>query len=189
WAADYALLLAGNNYTGVNLHGGTGHSVANGLGGSLPGDALLQQQGETPQQIATHPHPFYSPIATFGSEYVLEPVGYGLKFAGAWSGSTFLAADLTAKLQAAGVNATAYAVKLRSGQRSVAIINKDAAKDVDVTLDFGSATGGAAALETLRAPSLDSREALLARGTASHAHKGRVTVTVPHASAMRVTLL
>ncbi|MFP5206491.1 MAG: hypothetical protein ACLGSH_14140, partial [Acidobacteriota bacterium] len=38
WAADYALLLAGNNYTGVNLHGGTGHSVANGLGGSLPGD-------------------------------------------------------------------------------------------------------------------------------------------------------
>jgi len=189
WAADYALLLASNNYTGVNLHGGTGQSVANGLGGSLPGDALLKDRSETPQQIATHPHPFYSPIATFGSEYLLEPVGYGLKFAGALSGSTFVAEDLTAKLQAAGVNATAYAVKLAGGHRSVVVINKDAAKDVDVTLDFGPATGGAAVIQTLRAPSLESREAHIARAeTGHHVHNGKVAVTVPRASAMRVTL-
>ncbi|MGA2535382.1 MAG: hypothetical protein ABSF53_05165, partial [Terracidiphilus sp.] len=71
WAADYSLLLASNNYSGVNLHGGTGKSVANSVGGFLPGDVLLSDKGATPEQIATHPHPFYTPIATFGSEYVM----------------------------------------------------------------------------------------------------------------------
>jgi len=51
-------------YSGVNLHGGTGKSVANSVGGSLHGDGLLQTQGETPEQIAMHPHPFYTPITT-----------------------------------------------------------------------------------------------------------------------------
>jgi hypothetical protein len=36
WSADYSLLLASNDYS------------------------------ETPEQIAAHPHPFYTPIATFG---------------------------------------------------------------------------------------------------------------------------
>jgi hypothetical protein len=58
WSADYSLLLASNDYSGVNLHGGTGKSVANSVGGSLPGDALLEANRETPEQIATHPHPF-----------------------------------------------------------------------------------------------------------------------------------
>ena len=38
WSADYSLLLASNNYSGINLHGGTGKSVANSVGGFLPGD-------------------------------------------------------------------------------------------------------------------------------------------------------
>ena len=42
WSADYSLLLASNDYSGINLHGGTGKSVANSVGGSLPGDALLE---------------------------------------------------------------------------------------------------------------------------------------------------
>jgi hypothetical protein len=66
WSADYSLLLASNNYSGVNLHGGTGKSVANSVGGSLPGDVMLKDAGATPEQIASHPHPFYTPIATFG---------------------------------------------------------------------------------------------------------------------------
>src|SRR6201981_590270 len=78
WSADYSLLLASNDYSGVNLHGGTGKSVANSVGGSLPGDALLQELGATPEAIASHPHPFYTPIRTFRSDYVLEPVAYGL---------------------------------------------------------------------------------------------------------------
>ena len=38
--ADYSLLLASNNYSGINMHGGTGKSVANSVGGFLPGDVL-----------------------------------------------------------------------------------------------------------------------------------------------------
>src|SRR6202041_2789992 len=97
WSADYSLLLASNNYSGVNLHGGTGKSVANSVGGFLPGDVMLKDAGATLEQIASHPHPFYTPIATFASSYELEPVAYGLKFAGALSGGAFIADDLSSK--------------------------------------------------------------------------------------------
>ena len=67
WSADYSLLLAGNNYSGINLHGGTGSIIASGLGGVMFGDEVLKAQGATPAEIATHPHAYYSPIASFGS--------------------------------------------------------------------------------------------------------------------------
>lgn len=187
WAADYSLLLASNDYSGVNLHGGTGKSVSNSVGGFLPGDQLLQADGATPEQIATHPHPFYTPIATFGSDYVLEPVGCGLKFAGSFSGGTLLKTDFSEKLQAAGVNATAYGAKLSDGRISVIILNKDAAADVEVELDFGR--GGAATTEALRAPALDSREAhITAPMKAQLVKQGKFSIVVPHASGLRVTL-
>jgi hypothetical protein len=188
WSADYSLLLASNNYSGANLHGGTGKSVANSVGGSLPGDALLRAGGETPEQIATHPHPFYTPIATIGSDYVLEPVAYGLRFAGSFSGGTLLKTDFSTKLQDAGVNATAYAAKLRGGQTSVIILNKDAAADLEVQLDFG-VTVGAVETETLHAPALDSREAHITTSPKTDSLKqGQCSVTVPHATGLRVTL-
>ena len=189
WAADYSLLLASNNYAGINLHGGTGPSVANGLGGALPGDALLRDQGDTPQQIATHPHPFYTPIATFGSEYALQPVAYGLKFAGSFSGGTFLSADLTAQIQAAGVNASAYAVRLESGRTSVILVNKDAEKDLDLILDFGAGKSGEVETQMLVGNTLDSRIATLTHSTTSGRLKGgKYSLSVPHASAHRLTL-
>jgi len=189
WSADYSLLLASNNYSGVNLHGGTGKSVANSVGGSLPGDALLETSGETPEQIAAHPHPFYTPIATFGSDYVLEPVAYGLKFAGSFSGGTLLKTDFSTKLQAAGVNATAYALKLPGGQTSVIILNKDAAADLDVELDFGRGISGAVQTEKLHAPALDSREAHITTSMkADSLQQGKCSVTVPHATGLRLTL-
>jgi hypothetical protein len=188
WSADYSLLLASNDYSGINLHGGTGKSVANSVGGSLPGDALLRAGGETPEQIATHPHPFYTPIATIGSDYVLEPVAYGLRFAGSFSGGTLLKTDLSTKLQNAGVNATAYAAKLRGGQTSVIILNKDAAADLEVQLDFG-VTVGTVETETLHAPALDSREAHITTSPKTDSLKqGQCSVTVPHATGLRVTL-
>jgi hypothetical protein len=189
WAADYSLLLASNNYSGINLHGGTGKSVANSVGGSLPGDVLLKEQGATAEQIASHPHPFYTPIATFGSEYMLEPVAYGLKFAGSFSGATFLPANLTETIQATGVDASAYAVKLDSGQTSVLILNKDEGKDLHLTLDFGTGKSGEVEAETLHAPALDSREAHITHA-AKHgrATGGKYTVTVPHATGVRLTL-
>jgi hypothetical protein len=189
WSADYSLLLASNDYSGVNLHGGTGKSVANSVGGSLPGDALLETQGATPEQIATHPHPFYTPIGTFGSDYVLEPVAYGLKFAASFSGGTLLKSDLSTKLQDAGVNATAYAAKLPDGHTAVIILNKDAAADLEVELDFGRDARGVVQTETLHAPALDSREAHITTSTKSDSLKqGKCSVAVPHATGVRVTV-
>ncbi|HVR27735.1 MAG TPA: hypothetical protein VMU26_30940 [Candidatus Polarisedimenticolia bacterium] len=190
WSADYSLLLASNDYSGVNLHGGTGKSVANSVGGSLPGDALLAAKGETPEQIAAHPHPFYTPIATFGSDYVLEPVAYGLKFAGSFSGGTLLKTEFSTKLQDAGVNATAYAAKLPSGQASVIILNKDAAADLEVELDFGAGASGRVQTETLHAPGIDSREAHITTSTKTDSLKqGKCSVTVPHATGLRLTVV
>src|SRR5271163_207745 len=183
WSADYSLLLASNDYSGINLHGGTGKSVANSVGGSLPGDALLGANGETPEQIATHPHPFYTPIATFDSDYRLEPVAYGLKFAGEFSGASFLQGDFTSQLQATGVDATAYAAKLPGGQTSVIIRNKHAAVELEVELDFGRGVSGVVQTETLHAPALDSREAHITTETKTDSLKqGKCSVTVPHAA-------
>jgi hypothetical protein len=163
--------------------------VANSVGGSLPGDALLVAKGETPEQIAAHPHPFYTPIGTFGSDYVLEPVAYGLKFAGSFSGGTLLKTDFSTKLEGAGVNATAYAAKLAGSQTSVIILNKDAVADVEVELDFGQGMSGAVESETLHAPALDSRKAHIMASTKTDSLKqGKYSATVPHATGLRVTL-
>ncbi len=190
WSADYSLLLAANNYSGINLHGGTGPIIASGLGGVMFGDQVLKDQGATPEQIATHPHAYYSPIAEFGSTFVLEPVAYGLIFAGSFAGGTLIQSDLTAKLQAAGINATAYAVRLPSGKTSVVVLNKDMENDLALELDFGAAGTGAVELDTLNAPSLESREAHLTRAAKSGRMKdGKFAAFVPRASGLRVTVL
>ena len=190
WSADYSLLLASNEYHGINLHGGTGKSVANSVGGYLPGDTLLEANGETPEQIAAHPHPFYTPIATFGSDYVLEPVAYGLKFAGSFNGGTLLKGDFSTRLQAAGVNATAYAAKLPGGQTSVIILNKDALVDVEVELDFHRSVSGVLKTESLHAPALDSREAHITASTqADSVKQGKCSVLVPRATGLCITLV
>lgn len=189
WAADYSLLLASNNYSGINLHGGTGKSVANSVGGFLPGDVILQEKGETPEQIASHPHPFYTPIATFGSEFVMEPVAYGLKFAGSLSGGSFLQGDFSSQLQATGVDATAYAATLPSGHVAIIILNKDAERDLELSLDFGTRRAGAVETETLHAPALDSREVHTTRSSeAGRLQDGQYTMTVPRATGVRLTL-
>jgi hypothetical protein len=189
WSADYSLLLASNNYSGVNLHGGTGKSVANSVGGFLPGDVLLKDAGATSEQIASHPHPFYTPIATFDDRYTLEPVAYGLKFVGAFCGATLIKANLTEQIQVTGVDATAYAAKLPGGASSVVILNKDAERDLELTLNFSASRGGAVETETLRAPALDAREAHITRETKRGTLKqGKCAVTVPHASGLRVTV-
>jgi len=138
WSADYALQLASYGYAGINFHGGDGQMVANSLGGTLPGDALVTDDP------ASHPHPYYTPIAHIGDKYIAEPVSFGMKFAANFAGATMHAVDFTTTL-----NATAYAGTLATGQPIVAIINKDAAPlPVDLP-------GYALAL-TLSAPSITS---------------------------------
>jgi hypothetical protein len=189
WSADYSLLLASNGYSGINLHGGTGKSVANSVGGSLPGDALLEANGDTPEQIAAHPHPFYTPIATFGSEYVLEPVAYGMKFANSFSGGTLFKADFSTKLQAGGINATAYAARLASGQVSIIVLNKDSTADLELEVDFGRDVSGDVEVETLEASALDSRDAHISASTQAGSLKhGKCPVTVLRGRGVRLAL-
>lgn len=109
--------------------------------------------------------PFYTPIATFGSDYLLEPVAYGLKFAALFSGGTLLKTEFSTKLQAVGVNATAYAAKLPGGQTSVIILNKDAVTDLEIELDLGRGMDGMVETETSQAPALESREAHITTST------------------------
>jgi hypothetical protein len=181
WSADYALLLASNGYSGINLHGGTGRSVAKSVGGFLPGDVMLAQQGKTPAQIATHPHPFYTPIASFGADYVLQPVAYGMKFAGELAGGRLV--NLTLQLQKAGVNATGYAAKFAGGKTVVIILNKDAERDLRVNLRFGGPRSSIVKIKTLSAPALDSREAnITASGTPGRIQNGEYSLTVPRAT-------
>ncbi len=188
WSADYALLLASNNYSGVNLHGGAGTSVANSVGGSLPGDVMLKDAGMTPAEIASRPDPFYTPIAMLGGRYTLEPVAYGLKFAGALCGSRLVKADLGSQIQATGVDGTAYAAKLPDSAMTVVILNKDAVRDLGLTIDFGAGKNGTVETEVLHAPAMDAREAHITREPESALKHGRFAVTVRHSSGIRLTV-
>ena len=145
WAADYCLQLASLGYSGVNLHGGDGQMVANSLGGTLPGDDLVTDDP------ATHPHPYYTPIAHIGTKYIAEPVSFGMKFANNFAGATMHPIDFSP----GAVNATAYAATAATGQPIVAIINKDAAP---LPLDLP----GYALASMLYAPSLTSTHVTLA---------------------------
>ena len=174
----------------INLHGGTGQIIASGLGGFMFGDEVLKDSGATPEQIATIPHPYYAPIAPFGSDCVLEPVAYGLKFAGSFSGGAFIQADLSSQLQAAGINATAYAARLASGQTSVIVLNKDMENDLVLRLDFGAAKSGV--LEDRDAawhhPSRAGKLHITRAANSGQLKSGKFTARVPRASGLRLTV-
>lgn len=145
WAADYLLKLASLGYAGVNLHGGEGKMVANSLGGTLPGEALM------PNPNVPHPRPFYTPIADIGSRYVAEPVSFGMRFAQRFAGSTLVELDF----DPGSVNATAYAAKLPYGQILIAVINKDMSNDLAIDHKNWRL------IETLEAPKVTSTTAKL----------------------------
>lgn len=152
WSADYLLKLASLGYAGANLHGGEGKMVANSLGGTLPGEALMANPR------APHPRPFYTPIADIGDRYVAEPVSFGMRFAQRFAGGTLLQLDF----DPGAVNATAYAAKLPDGRALVAIINKDAHLDLKVNQPKWRL------VETLSAPKLTSTNANLEAAATAH---------------------
>src|SRR5260370_4357877 len=58
-----------------------------------------------------------------------------------------------------------------------------------VLFDFGRGVSGAVETEILRAPALDGREAYITTSTKTDSLKhGKCSVTVPHATGLRVTL-
>jgi hypothetical protein len=160
WSADYLFQLMSMGYSGVNLHGGSGHAQAVSVGGSFVGEAEMKDPNEP------HPKPFYTPIANEGTlagsgvdgklneKYLLEPVGYGMKFASRFVGATLLKVEF----DSGPVNAVAYAARQPSGKRIVAILNKDDTRAVTVDLS------GAEVQEVLTAPSLDAKQAQLLAG-------------------------
>src|SRR5437868_11997510 len=127
WSADYLFQLMSMGYPGVNLHGGSGHAQAVSVGGSFVGEAEMKNPNEP------HQKPFYTPIANEGTlagsgvdaklndKYLLEPVGYGMKFARRFLGATLLKVDF----DPGPINAIGYAASQRDGKRILAILNKD----------------------------------------------------------------
>ena len=154
WSADYLLLLASLGYAGVNLHGGDAQMVANSLGGKLPGDDLVLAGHGDP---STHPHPYYTPIAHIGSDYIAEPVSYGMRFAGMFAGATMIPLDFNPRNGSSPVNATAYAAKQPNGQMLLAFINKDATQPLPLPANGSNWVPSL----VLHAPSLSAREAHL----------------------------
>ena len=186
WAADYLFQLMSNGYGGVNLHGGSGHAQAVSVGGTFVGEADMKDPN------LPHPKPFYTPIANEGTlagsgvngklngNYLLEPVGYGMKFAAVFAGATLLSVDFNS----AGVNAKAYAARTLSGKILVALLNKDLNQDLSIDLPPFKVE------KVLTASAIDAREAHLLTGQqAISAIRTRGnSVIVPRHSAVQLAL-
>jgi len=68
-------------------------------------------------------------------------------------------------------------------------LNKDAERDIELSLNFGTRATGAVDAQTLHAPALDSREAHITQSSEpGHLQGGKYTVTVPHATGVCLTL-
>ncbi|HTH52593.1 MAG TPA: hypothetical protein VL495_01500 [Edaphobacter sp.] len=188
WGADYLFELMSLGYSGVNLHGGSGHAQAVSVGGFLRGEQLMKDPN-TP-----HPKPFYTPIANEGTlvgsgvngklnnKYLLEPVGYGMKFAAAFAGTTMLPLDFNPGT----VNSTAYAAHRSDGKTIIAILNKDASQGLNLATPSGEI------VETLSGAALDQSQTHLTKG--SHGIKtskaaGGQTITIPAHTAIILQLL
>ncbi len=160
WAADYLLALMTLGYSGVNLHGGSGHAQAVSVGGTFVGEAEMKDPNQP------HPKPFYTPIANEGTlagsgvngklnrRYVLEPTGYGMKFVAPFAGATMLPVNF----QPGSVNAVAYAARRKDGRTLLVILNKDESQSLRLHLPDCQVH------QVLWAPTLSAQEAHLASG-------------------------
>jgi hypothetical protein len=165
WASDYLLTLMSFGYSGVNLHGGSGHAQAVSVGGTFVGEADMKDPNQP------HPKPFYTPIANEGTlagsgvngklngTYLLEPTGYGMKFVSEFAGGSLL----PVRFNPGTVNATAYAVRRADGKVLLAILNKDETQSLRLQLPPCSLQ------KVLTAPSLSAAEAHILTGPAAEA--------------------
>jgi hypothetical protein len=180
WAADYLLTLMHLGYSGVNLHGGSGHAQAVSVGGTFVGEADMKDPNQP------HPKPFYTPIANEGTlagsgvdgklngKYLLEPTGYGMKFVSHFAGATMIPVDFNPGM----VNATAHAARRADGKILLAILNKDESKPLSIALPHGMLT------HVLTAPAITAQEAHLLEGAAAAAvvSMSGSTATIPKAT-------
>jgi hypothetical protein len=195
WGADYMLNLAQMGCVGVNLHGGGTKQIRAALGGHLPGESVATR----PDAAATGS--FYTPIAgDIDKGFFARPVFYGMMLASHFAGASLIANDFDAQ----GANATAYAAKT-SGGHSIAVFNKDAARDLDIDLAIDGTSGAHqkhGRVWRLAGSSLDATSGVTLGGAQVAAdgswsavneerlaaRRGRFTVSVPHASAALILL-
>jgi hypothetical protein len=192
WAGDYMLDMAAHGCRGVNLHCGSGATIAASLGGKLPG---VRNEAD---RIAAEAGAFYSPIA--GSReagFDARPIFYGMMLAERLAGATMVACDF----DTAGANATAYAARTGRELRLV-LINKEATRDIRVQIDLTGEADRRGPVWRLKAPGLDAREKVTFAGSpvghgnaawrprdteVGQAQRGALVLTVPRASALAWT--
>jgi hypothetical protein len=186
WAADYLLILMRFGYSGVNLHGGSGHAQAVSVGGTFVGEADMKDPNQP------HPKPFYTPIANEGTlagsgvngklngKYLLEPTGYGMKFVSEFAGGRLLPVEF----DPGAVNATAYAVRRADGRVQLAVLNKDETQALRLELPPCTVQ------QVLTAPALSSQEAHILTGAAAEAvvTVGPAGATIPAATGAMLLL-
>jgi hypothetical protein len=186
WGANYLLQLMRYGYSGVNLHGGSGHAQAVSVGGTFVGESIMKDPNEP------HPKPFYTPIANEGTlagsgvngklnaNYLLEPVGYGMKFVSEFAGLTMVPVDFNP----GSVNATAYAARQADGKLLVVIINKDESQDLNLHVPPFEVR------EVLTAPSLEAKEAHILTGSQAAAtiKISSAMLTVPRSTGLKITI-
>lgn len=125
WGADYMLDMAAHGASGVNFHCGSGAAISASLGGKLPG-AFTDHDREIAKLGA-----FYAPVAGNPSVgFSARPLYYGMMLAEHFAGTDMIRCPVNSS-----ANVTAFAAHGRTGLQ-IALINKEPARTVDVTLDL-----------------------------------------------------
>jgi hypothetical protein len=114
---------------------------------------LLAQLGVSGVNFHGGGQGFYTPIAGGGSKpFEARPLYYGMLFYREFASGSMI----PCKLESGGVNATAYACINTAGRLSLAIINKDLRRDLQLELN-GAPFSRPSREMALRAPSAESR--------------------------------
>jgi hypothetical protein len=183
WSINFMLTTAGYGSVGVNFHGG---------GQNMDGNVC-------PNGVNSCSKPFvYSPLLEVDSRVTAAaPLYYGMLLVSRIGTGDMLSTTVSAS----GSNLRAYTVTPADGSTVVVIVNGEASKGVNATVDVGAAVSSATAVY-LRGPSLTSTTGVTLGeapvnpdGTWSPkapytlTHSGNtVTVPVPAASAVLITV-
>ncbi|HEV8443203.1 MAG TPA: hypothetical protein VGQ27_06970, partial [Steroidobacteraceae bacterium] len=153
WGMDYMLDMGARGCQGINFHGGGGSEISSALGDKLPGardarDLEIARLGT-----------FYSPLAGNPSVgYQARPLFYAMMAVEQFAGCVLVKTEFDTR----GVNATAYAGVQHDGFR-VALVNKDAARDLDVRIELPKSLRADFAWR-LTGPALDATDDIMLAG-------------------------
>lgn len=182
WGADFMLALAQRGVAGIQFHGGTLGSVEASLGRAAGTGANSAELSARRDAVTSR----YSAIAgDVALGYQPRPLYYGMQLAQQFAGARML----PGQLDAPGCNLTAYAARCDDAVL-LALINKDAARDVTVAVS-GLRGCGKGQLMRMSAPSLSSRHGVVLDDASSgqqvavDAH-GICHITLPRSSAATV---